>query len=580
MLTIGNSSNRKYSKILKIVTRNNNRNIGDNTMVSTGVIEINAGCSDVAFKTCSSEVYIDDIFVGYTPIQIFMPTGSHSYKLIKPGYYPPPPPPPPLMAGIANVQYGIKFSLNIDLINSTTTGALSIDSTPVGANVFIDGEDKKMITPAIISGLAPGQHKYKLTLPGYEEANDSFTMSLGQPIHLHPILTQMVDFGTLYIYPTPVLYGRIIPYILEGAKTYVDNVDTGKLLPSPITGLTKGVHTFRVTRPGVEDREGMFIINGGDVLLISIYPILLPKTGMLVIRAFPLVGDMKAAKVYINGKDTGECSNVRFALPEGTHIYGLKLEGYEDIEGKIDIVGNRITRVTAYMKHVGTLPFGTLNISSTPPGALVHIDDVEIGQYTPTNVRKLYKGDYTYRLSKPGYLDTTGTFTISDESVIDLHPTLIQSDTILDASSNIIASMIYIDNHTEGWTTPAEIIGISPGTHTYSLIIPETFGQAFNTVTGTFNLEKGKTTKIDGVINLDKDHGKGNLIVNTVPSGAKVFVDDIDTESTTPDSILNMLPGIHKVKFALAGYKDCACNVNIIPGSMVSMFRNLIPEKI
>jgi hypothetical protein len=549
-------------------------------MVSTGIIEINTGCSDVAFRTCSSEVYIDNIFSGYTPIQIFVPTGSHSYKLIKPGYYPPPPPPPPLMAGIANVQYGTKFSLDIKLINSATTGALIMDSTPPGADIFIDEKDMKMTTPAIISDLTPGQHKYKLVLSGYEEATDSFTMSLGQPIDLYPILTQKKDFGTLYIHPTPVLYGRIVPYIIEGAKIYVDNVDTGKLLPSPITGLAKGVHTFRVTRPGVEDREGMFIINGGDVLLISIYPILLPKIGILIIRAFPLVGDMKVAHVYIDDKDTGEMSNVRFALPEGTHTYMLKLEGYEDIEGKVDIVENRISRVTGYMKHIGTPPLGMLNISSTPPGALVHIDDVEIGQYTPTKVRKLSKGDYVFRLSKPGYIDTTGTFTISDDKILELHPTLIQSDTILDISSNIIASMVYIDDHTEGWTTPTEIIGISPGIHTYSMVMPETFGQAFNTVTGTFNLEKGKTTKIDGVIHLDKEHGKGNLIVNSIPVGAKVFVDDIDTESITPDSILNMLPGIHKVKFTLPGYKDWIGNVSIIAGSALSIFENLIPEKI
>lgn len=562
-----------------VTTENNNRNIGDNTMVSTGVIEINAGCSDVAFRTCSSEVYIDNIFVGYTPIQIFVPTGSHSYKLIKPGYYPPPPPPPPLMAGIANVQYGMKFSLNIDLINGATTGALNINSIPSGASIFIDEKDMKMISPAIIPDLTPGQHKYKLVLSGYEDATDSFTMSLGQPIDLHPILIQKKDFGTLYIHPTPVLYGRIVPYIIEGAKIYVDNVDTGKFLPYPITGLTKGVHTFRVTRPGVEDREGMFIINGGDVLLISIYPILLPKIGMLIIRAFPLVGDMKVAHVYIDGKDTGEFSNVRFALSEGIHTYGLKLKGYEDIEGKIDIVENRISRATCYMKHIGTPVLGALNISSTPPGALVHIDDVEIGQYTPTKVRKLSKGDYVYRLSKPGYLDTTGTFTMSDDETVDLHPTLIQSDTILDISSNIIASMVYIDDHTEGWTTPTEITGLSPGTHTYSMVIPETFGQAFNTVIGTFNLEKGKITKIDGVIHLDKDHGKGNLIVNSIPVGAKVFVDDIDTESNTPDSVLNMLPGIHKVKFTLPGYKDWIGNINVIPGSVLSIFENLIPEK-
>ncbi len=544
-------------------------------MTSTGIIEINTGCSDVAFKSCSSEVYIDNEFVGYTPIQIFVSTGDHDYKLVKPGYFPPPPPPPPLMAGIANVQYGIKFLLDIDLINSTTTGAFSINSTPAGANIFIDGEDRKMIAPSIIPGLTPGEHKYKLVMPGYEEITESFTMSLGQVTSVHATLAQMKDFGTLYIYPTPLLYGRIIPYILEGAKIYIDNVDTGNLVPAPITGLTKGVHTFRVTRPGVEDREGMFIINGGDTLLISIYPILLPKIGMVVIRAFPVIGSIKTAKVYIDGKDTGEFTNVRFALSEGTHTYRLQLEGHKDVEGKFDIIEGRIIRVTTYMGQIGSPLLGNANMLSNPPGALVHIDNIEMGQYTPTTICNLSDGDYTYRLSKSGYSDEIGTFTISNGSTIDLNLTLTQSDTILDISCNVIASMIYIDNHTEGWTTPAEVIGLPPGTHTYRLVIPDTYGGGFEDATGTFNLEKGKITKVYNTMHLTKSCDKGSIIVNSMPYGAKVFLDDIDTNSITPYSINNISSGIHKIKLTNPGHQDWTGTVNIIHGSMVSIFETL-----
>jgi hypothetical protein len=553
-------------------------------MVSTGVIEINAGCSDIAFRSCTSEVFIDDKFAGYTPIQIFVPTGNHNYKLIKTDYSNPPPlpspsPPPPLMTGVANVQYGTRFSINVNLVNNAITGALSIHSTPDGAKIFIDGEDKKMITPAIISGLTPGDHKLRLTLPGYEETTESFEMSLGKSILSYPILKQMKDFGTLYIYPTPVLYGTIVPYIFEGANIYIDNVDTGKFVPSPITGLTKGVHTFRIARPGVEDREGIFVINGGDVLLISVYPIILPKTGMVVIRAFPLVGDMKSANVYIDGKYTGEFTNIRFALPEGIHTYKLQLEGYDDVEGKFNIVTDSITSVTTYMKRIGTPLLGKLNISSIPPGASVHIDDVEIGQYAPTTVHNLSDGDYVYRLSKTGYLDTTGTFTISNGSTMDLNPTLIQSDNILDISCNVIASMIYIDNHTDGWTTPSEIVGLSPGTHTYRLVIPNTYGGGFEDATGTFNIEKNKTTVVRGNISLTKSRDEGSLIINSIPIGAQVFIDDVDTKSVTPNSITGVSSGIHKIRLALPGYKDWIGTVSVIHGSMVSIYETLIHEK-
>jgi hypothetical protein len=549
-------------------------------MPSTGLLEINTGCSDISFKSCPSELHIDNKFVGYTPIQLFLLAGDHQYKIVKPGYSPPPPPPPPLISGVANIQYGIKFSLDVPLIDIMAPGGFSVSSTPEGANISIDSVEQKTITPTVISGIAPGEHLCKLTIPGYKDVESKFTMSLGESTYVHNILVQSQEFGTLYIYPTPVLYGRVVPYIFEGAKIYIDNIDSGKKIPTPITGLTKGVHTFRATKPGVEDREGMFVINGGDVLLISVYPILLPKIGILTILAFPPVGDMKNARVYLDGIDTGEYTNLRFTLSEGTHTYRLTLPEYEDAEGKFDIACGRITTVTAYMSHIDVPSLGRLNVSSNPPGAIVYIDDVGIGQYTPTTVRNLSDGDYTYRIAKPGYTDATGTFTILNANSIDINPTLTQSDTILDISSNIIASMIYIDNHTEGWTTPIEIIGLSPGTHTYNLVIPDTYGGGFTDATGTFNIEKNKRTIVHDTLNLTKEQDKGTLIVNSVPVGAKVFIDDVNTNSISPYTILGMPPGIHKMKLSLAGYKDWIGTVNIITGSIVSIFENLIPDKV
>jgi hypothetical protein len=140
--------------------------------------------------------------------------------------------------------------------------------------------------------------------------------------------------------------------------------------------------------------------------------------------------------------------------------------------------------------------------------------------------------------------------------------------------------MIYIDNHTEGWTTPAEIIGLSPGSHTYRLIIHDTYGGGFNDATGTFNIEKEGITRIDAKIGLIKDKEKGSLIVNSIPIGAKVFIDDVDTKSVAPDNIIDMSPGIYKVRLTLDGYQDWIGTVNIIHGSIVSIFETLIPEKV
>jgi hypothetical protein len=269
---------------------------------------------------------------------------------------------------------------------------------------------------------------------------------------------------------------------------------------------------------------------------------------------------------------------VRYTLPEGTHTYRLQLEGHEDAEGKFDIVEKLVTRTTAYMSRIGSPIKGRINISSNPPGALIAIDDVYIGQYTPTMIGHLSDGDYTYRLSKPGYLDTAVTFTITGGNTIDLNPSLVQKDTILHISCNTVAAMVYIDDHTEGWTTPAEIVGLSPGNHTYRLVIPETYGKAFDDAIGTFNLEKGKITRVYDTMQLAKEDA-GNLIINSVPIGAIVFIDDVNTKSATPYNTIGMSPGIHKVKLTSPGYKDWLGTVSIISGSVVSILENLTPEK-
>jgi hypothetical protein len=556
---------------------------GENIMTGTdttetGVIEINARCSDKAYQSCDSGVYIDEEFIGYTPLQRFLYAGSHNYKIIKAGYLSHPPP-SPLTVGIINIKEGSKYTLDVDLVNMNITGGIYIYSSPEGANIFIDDEEQKKTTPIVVSGLTPGEHKYKTTLPGYEDTKGTITAKLGESIDIHDILVQLEDFGTLYIQSTAVLYGITVPYILKGAKIYIDNIDTGKDVALPITGVAKGIHTFRVERHGTVDRYGMFTINGGDTILISVYPILEPKTGILAIHLAPFIGDTKVAHVYIDGKDTGEHTDVRHAIAEGTHTYRIHLEGYQDPEGKFDIVENRITLLTPHICRIGTIKLGTIDISSNPSGAIVAIDDIYLGQYSPTIVKHLPDGDHTYRLSKLGYADATGTFTIINGNDISINPSLVQEDSILDISCNVIAAMVYIDNHTDGWTTPTEITGLSPGAHTYRLVIPSTYGGGFDDATGTFNIEKAKTTRVDAVLH-PIDQYSGNLIVNSMPTGARVHIDDVDTKSTTPYNMMEMSSGIHKIKLSSEGYKDWIGTVNIISGSVVSIFENLIPEKI
>ena len=56
-------------------------------------------------------------------------------------------------------------------------------------------------------------------------------------------------------------------------------------------------------------------------------------------------------------------------------------------------------------------------------------------------------------------------------------------------------------------------------------------------------------------------------------------MDDIDIGMGTPHTHMNLQPGIHNIKLSLPGYKDWIGTVNVIAGSIVSIFENLIQEK-
>jgi len=61
----------------------------------------------------------------------------------------------------------------------------------------------------------------------------------------------------------------------------------------------------------------------------------------------------------------------------------------------------------------------------------------------------------------------------------------------------------------------------------------------------------------------------GNLDTSSVPPGAKIFVDDIDTGLITPAIIPDLTPGSHTIKLTLTGYEDSISIVNIISGDTV-----------
>lgn len=62
------------------------------------------------------------------------------------------------------------------------------------------------------------------------------------------------------------------------------------------------------------------------------------------------------------------------------------------------------------------------------------------------------------------------------------------------------------------------------------------------------------------------DFAKATLVVDTVPEGARIWLDGRVTNKTTPDSLTNLEIGLHNITLIKPGYRDTVVRTEVIAG--------------
>jgi hypothetical protein len=70
----------------------------------------------------------------------------------------------------------------------TDTGSVQIISIPELAQIFIDGVEQDLKTPAIIENIPSGLHTYKLVYPGYVDIEGIMTIETGETYELFLVM--------------------------------------------------------------------------------------------------------------------------------------------------------------------------------------------------------------------------------------------------------------------------------------------------------------------------------------------------------------------------------------------------------
>ncbi len=123
---------------------------------------------------------------------------------------------------------------------SIIPGQLTVDSTPQGAQVQVDGKsDTTWITPLTLTNVQPGQHSVIVSKPGY--SGDSRTLSVASGNRATTIVHLAKLMATLVVKSDP-----------PGAKIYVDGRDMVIKTPGQVS-VDKGQHVVLVRMSGYID---------------------------------------------------------------------------------------------------------------------------------------------------------------------------------------------------------------------------------------------------------------------------------------------------------------------------------------
>ncbi len=218
------------------------------------------------------------------------------------GRHAPPPPPPP------------------------SNGTLSVESSPDGAKVYVDGSYRGR-TPLAI-GLRAGLHEVELRLDGYEPYRARVQIRAGQTTRLSPRLVRVARNGSLFVDSSP-----------QGAQVYVDGELSGRTPVQLVLG--EGVHDVELRLEGYEPYRARVQIRAGQTTRLSPRLIALVRTGTLEVTSTP-----DGAEVYVDGSYRGR-TPLALELDAGVHSVEVRLDGYNSYKARVHLRAGETARLHA-----------------------------------------------------------------------------------------------------------------------------------------------------------------------------------------------------------------------------------------
>src|SRR6266850_424445 len=401
--------------------------------------------------------------------------------------------------------------------------AITIRTAEPGATVRIDDNDAGR-TPITVR-LLPGPHTLAITGADGRSTEQQIDLKPGKRFDLAVALPK--DAGgpaTLSIYSDP-----------PGANVLLDDALVGR---TPYQSeLRPGQHTIAVESDGRLREERKVIAREGRDASFSFALAPLPRTAAVAVDSEPV-----GARVLMDGKERGRTPLVA-ALPPGRHQLLLQLEGRRDVNTEFDMPKDRDLWIRLDLP-IADRSLSRLTVSSTPSGAALFVDGVEVG-LTPWS-GPARPGFHTVAVLTQGF--------VKDERTVQIQPF---RDTDLAFALNRAPGPARLHVETE---PPAQVmvdgqelgpspltIEVPPGEHEVQVSL-----EGHRTVAQQLTLDPGQGLSVRIPMHRSQAQDAPLIAVATDPAGAQVFLDQ-KLVGATPLKIRSTT-GPHEVKLSLDGY--------------------------
>ena len=475
-----------------------------------------AGSVCIKSNPSNAIVLVEGKKAGLTPLTITdQEPGKHVVELRMDGYI--------TWKDSIDFESGKDITITRDL--QMKAGAISINSNPSEATIYIDGKSTGK-TPKTITDLQPATHLVEVKMDGYETWSESVEVKGDKENSLTADLQKIT--GSVNIISVP-----------SDATIYLDGEETGTF-PDTLKSISIGVHEVEVKKDGFAEWKKTINIKRGKEITLN--AVLQPNTGTVSIASEP-----SEATTLLDGNEIGKTPVNKAGIKIGTHEVQIQKDGYLSWKNTIKIKAAKTSSLTAKLVEMT----GSINVSSTPSDAVIHIDGKKRGN-TPATITDLSKGKHMVEINMDRYEMWCESINVDPGKEVAVTAELQMNPASISITSNPPGAMIYMDGKEAG-TTPKVITDLTIEKHLLEVKMDgyEVWNKSIDTEPG-----------IGLTLTADLQMKAGSVSINSEPPDAMIFIDG-KKAGITPETLTDIKPGNHSVEVRMEGYETWSESVKV-----------------